>query len=144
MGPPAVRSVLKNEAPMSTDLNLIAEDPPIVRIVFTGRLERTDYSELGPTVETLIRKHGGIRVLLILEDFHGWADSGAQEDATFDFAHLHEVERIAIVGGESHEQEMAVFCKQFASATIRFFDSEELAEKWLRTPRPADEGTPKA
>ena len=47
-----------------------------------------------------------------------------------------EVERLALVGEAQWEKGMAIFCKPFTTAQIRYFDQEqaEEARKWIEAP----------
>lgn len=66
-----------------------------------------------------------------------WRDAGALwDDITFDAKHFADIERLAIVGDKKWEHGMAVFCKPFTTAKIRYFDSsaEKDARAWLESP----------
>ncbi len=94
----------------------------------SGKLDKDDYQTFVPHVEKLIRQHGKIRMLVELHDFHGWTAGGLWEDIKFDLHHFSDIERLAIVGDKRWEHGMAVFCKPFTTADIRYFDASELAE----------------
>ncbi len=94
----------------------------------SGKLDKDDYQAFVPHVEKLIRQHGKIRMLVELHDFHGWTAGGLWEDIKFDLRHFSDIERLAIVGDKRWEHGMAVFCKPFTTADIRYFDVSELAE----------------
>jgi hypothetical protein len=94
----------------------------------TGKLKKEDYEKFVPEAERLIQQHGKIRVLLETHDFHGWKMGALWEDAKFDFKHFNDIERLAIVGEKKWEKGMAVFCKPFTTAEIRFFDHDHADE----------------
>ncbi len=50
------------------------------------------------------------------------------EDIKFDWRHFSDIERLAIVGDSKWEAGMAVFCKPFTTAKIRYFDESKAAE----------------
>jgi hypothetical protein len=106
----------------------------LLRIRVTGRLTKTDYAMFLPVVERLIRQHGKIRILLETHDFHGWTAGALWEDVKFDLKHFNDIERLAIVGEKKWEHGMAVFCKPFTTATVRYFDQSKLleADAWIR------------
>lgn len=99
----------------------------------TGKLEKTDYERFVPEFERLIRQHGKLRVLFDMKDFHGWEASAAWEDLKFGMKHFSDIERLAMVGEKSWQHGMAMFCKPFTKATVRYFDHTvaAVARTWL-------------
>jgi len=98
-----------------------------------GKLVKADYEYFVPEFERLIRQHGKIRLLLDMIGFHGWEASAAWEDFKFGIAHFADIERIAMVGEKSWQHGMAIFCKPFTKATVRYFEQADATEarKWL-------------
>ena len=47
--------------------------------------------------------------------------------------HFHDIERLAMIGEKAWQHGMAVFCKPFTKAEVRYFDSSEAteAESWI-------------
>ena len=105
----------------------------VVNVMVTGRLTTDDYEHFVPEVERLIRKHGKVRVLFDMHDFHGCTPGAMREDIKFDARHFRDIERLALVGERKWEAGMASFCKPFTSATIRYFDREQAneARQWI-------------
>jgi hypothetical protein len=99
----------------------------------SGKLEQSDYEAFGPRVEQLVQQHGKLRILLCMHDFEGWSASGLWEDIKFDVKHFNDVEKVAMVGEKKWEKGMAIVCKPFTTATVRFFERSELdsARQWL-------------
>jgi hypothetical protein len=106
----------------------------ILVIKLTGKLTKEDYEHFVPKVESLIKEHGKLRILVQMHDFQGWAGGALWEDIKFDLKNFRHIERLALVGEKSWEHSMAVFCKPFTTATIRYFDCGEVeqAETWIR------------
>ena len=69
-----------------------------------------------------------------MTDFHGWQVGALWEDIKFDAKHFRDIERLALVGDRQWEKGMAVFCKPFTTAKVRYFPSEKLDEaaNWLQ------------
>jgi SpoIIAA-like len=111
----------------------------ILTVRLSGKLTKQDYERLGPEVERLIKQHKKIRILCELHDFHGWEAGALWEDLKFDLKHFADIERLAIVGESRWEHGMAVFCKPFTTAKIRYFDSSKPAEArgWIEAELPA-------
>ena len=99
----------------------------------TGRLSREDYEKFLPEVERLIKAHGKISILFDMHDFHGWSAGAAWEDTKFAFHHFSDIERLAVVGENRWQKAMALFCKPFTRAQVRYFehDAREQALGWL-------------
>jgi hypothetical protein len=98
-----------------------------------GKLSKQDYEQLVPAVEKLIQQRGKVRVLFDMDDFHGWSTGALWQDIKFDAAHFNDIERVALVGDAKWEALMAIFCRPFTSAQIRFFDRAQIAEarRWI-------------
>jgi SpoIIAA-like len=105
----------------------------LLEIRLTGKLAKEDYSHFVPVVERLVKEHGKIRLLVEMLDFHGWSAGALWEDMKFDAKHFRDIERLAIVGESKWQHGMAVFCKPFTTATVRYFDRAEEAQarEWL-------------
>jgi SpoIIAA-like len=117
---------------MSNSLEIIGTGK-LLHVRATGKLTTESYETFGPLVDQLIAAHGKLRILFEMHDFHGWTVGATWEDVKFDFRHWKDIERLAIVGESKWEQGMAVFCKPFTSAKIRYFDDAKLedAKNWL-------------
>ncbi len=104
-----------------------------VEVVATGKFEKQDYELFAPAAERLIKEHGKIRVLFVMHDFHGWTAGAVWEDIKFDLKHFNDIERLAIVGDSKWEHGMAIFCRPFTTASIKYFDSSKLekAREWI-------------
>jgi hypothetical protein len=99
----------------------------------SGKLEKADYEHFVPVFERLVRLYGKLSILLDMNNFHGWDSGALWEDLKLDIKHFADIDRLAMVGEEKWEQDMATFCKPFTKATIRFFHYADIAEarKWL-------------
>src|ERR1700752_2860962 len=102
-------------------------------VKLSGKLTTEDYQGLVPRVESLMRQHGKLRMLVEMHDFHGWMAGALWQDIKFDLKHFSHIERIAFVGESKWEHGMAVFCKPFTTAKIRYFDHTKAdeAKAWL-------------
>lgn len=105
----------------------------LLTIHVTGTLIKEDYEEFVPAFDRLVRQHGKLRVLFDMTDFHGWAVGAAWEDTKFAIRHFADIERLALVGDKEWQQRMAIFCKPFTRAQVRYFNRAKAAEarKWL-------------
>ena len=102
-------------------------------IELSGKLTAEDYESFVPKVESIVREKGTIRILMKMHDFHGWEMAAAWEDTKFGARHFHDIVRLAMVGEKAWQHGMAMFCKPFTKATVRYFDSSvgDEAESWI-------------
>jgi hypothetical protein len=121
-------------------LGLLEEaDGKVLMVKMSGKLTKEDCKHFFPEVERLIDKLGTIRVLCQMHDFHGWEVAALWEDIKFDLKHFADIERLAIVGERNWQASMAVFCKPFTRAKVRYFDQREFdeAEEWIMADLPS-------
>lgn len=108
----------------------------LVEVHVTGKLTRESYAEFVPLVEREVRDHGKLRLLFVMKDFHGWTAGALWDDLKFDLRHFRDIRRLALVGEKTWQKGMAVFCRPFTTAKVKYFDASELdaARAWLREP----------
>lgn len=107
-----------------------------VEVHVTGKLTRQMYEEFVPVIETAVREHGKLRLLFVMKDFHGWTAGALWDDVKFEVRHFRDISRLAIVGEKAWQHGMAVFCKPFTTAKVKYFETSELdaARAWLSQP----------
>jgi SpoIIAA-like len=105
----------------------------VLTVRLSGRLTRQDYETLVPEIERVMRSHGSVRLLVVLDDFHGWTAAAAWEDTKFGLRHYSDIDRVAIVGDRAWEKGIALLCKPFTTAEVRYFDAAEVAaaKRWV-------------
>ena len=105
----------------------------VVLLRVSGKLTTDDYEIFVPELEKWIERHGKIRILFDMVEFHGWTVSAAWEDLKLGFKHFSDIERIAMIGDKAWEHGMAAFCKPFTKAKVRYFDraDAEDAKAWI-------------
>ena len=118
---------------MSVELREIA-DGKVLSLTISGKLTKEDYSQFVPEVDRLIKANKKVRILCRMRDFHGWQMGALWEDIKFDVKHFGDIELLALVGESKWESGMAVFCKPFTTAKIRYFDESKVAEaeQWIQ------------
>ncbi len=117
---------------MAVEIHETAHDN-YIEVTLSGKLTKEDYQHFVPVVEAAIEKHGKIRFLVALRDFHGWSAGALWEDMKFDWKHFSDIDRLALVGDKKWEAGMAVFCRPFTRAKIKYFDLADIdqAREWM-------------
>lgn len=104
-----------------------------LQVTATGTLNEDDYRKFIPEAENLMKEHGSLDLLVILEDFEGWTPRAFWEDLRFDVKHYHDVARLALVGDSQWHQGMTQLFRPFTAAEVRYYDLSELedAKAWV-------------
>ena len=100
----------------------------ILILNWSGKIGREDYAHFIPEVERAIKAHGKVRLLVRMHGFHGWTMRALWEDLKFvlrDFSHI---ERLALIGDNRWEEEMALHCKPLTTSKERYFDESKADE----------------
>jgi hypothetical protein len=128
---------------MPVELRQIDRDK-VVEVKATGTLTVEDYRQFLPEVERLVKQHGPIRILFEMHDFHGWTAGAAWQDFKFGVTHFDDVERLAMVGEKKWQKLMAMLCRPFTKARIRYFDASQAAEArtWITAAKKDDPAPP--
>lgn len=105
----------------------------LLAVRVSEKLVKADYAQFVPEFERLVRQHGKMCVLFDMTDFHGWEAGAMWEDTKFAIHHFDDMEKIAMVGDAKWQHGMALFCKPFTKAAVRYFDHIDAAaaRKWL-------------
>jgi len=109
------------------------EDGKELEVHVTDKLTHEDYQRFAPRFEQALSRHKKIRVLFEMSRFHGWEARALWDDIKFDMRHFRDIERLAIVGEKKWQEWMAVFCRPFTTAEVRYFNHNDLnaARAWL-------------
>ncbi len=109
------------------------EESRMLEVTASGKLSAADYEHFEPAVNQLIEDSGKIKILFVMQDFHGWDMGAVWEDIKFATRHCRDIEKIAMVGENAWEKWMSAICKPFTMSKIKYFDAheEEAAREWL-------------
>lgn len=104
----------------------------VLGIQASEKLTDEDYTQtFGPALEKVIEAHGGVRMLLYMdESFSGWEPSALLDDAKLGLKNLNAFEKVAVVGGPDWVGWSVNLFKPFFRGEIRVFEGDELEEAW--------------
>jgi len=107
----------------------------VLEVGVSGKLIDADYERFVPEFERLAKRHGKVRLLFEMSQFHGWDAKAAWDDFKFGVKHHRDIERLAVVGEKKWQQRMTELSKLFITAEVRYFARTELeaARAWLET-----------
>ena len=107
---------------------------PIMSAKISGELERSEVGQLQAAALSVIKRHGRVNALFVLDNFQGWKQSNDWGDISFMSEHDKEIGKIAVVGEEGWRDMICAFlAKGFRGAQIEYFLPGDLAKArtWL-------------
>ena len=117
-------------------MHRIAEkDGNLITVRVSGKLTQEDYDDLIPIWKRLLAERGSMRMLFIMDDFHGWTPSAAWDDLRFGTGHARKVERVAMVGEKKWQEWLTKIGSIFVMRhQVQYFAASALAEagRWVR------------
>ncbi len=105
-----------------------------LRIVAPDKLKADDFRQIAPQVDSLIRQHGKIRLLIDASGFNGWENIAAfEKHAGFIKNHQQKVERIAVIAAHDWQHWLIAAVKMFAHPEVRAYDRSRESEalRWI-------------
>jgi hypothetical protein len=113
-------------------LTMETDDSGMVLIKASGRLSKADYDRFVPDFERIAGVRRPVRILIELDDFHGWDLPGLWQELKFDTTHQSDMGRVAIVGDRAWQEWGTRLSKPFFKAELRYFDRDQAdARAWL-------------
>lgn len=106
----------------------------VITLRVSGTLTRADYDVALPEIENaMVLAKGPLKMVIRLEDFHGWEIDALWDDLIFEMEHRGEFGAIAVVGDTKLEEWGIWLSSLFAKAEIRYFrfECEDKALSWL-------------
>ena len=117
-------------------LTIETDDSGVVLIKASGGLSKADYERFVPEFERIVRARGPVRMVIEVDDFHGWELPGLWEDLKFDTTHEDDMGRVAIVGDRGWQEWGTRLSKPLFEAEMRYFNRDQAAAAgaWLTGP----------
>ena len=108
--------------------------PGTLKIIAPKRLAADDFRDLSPQVDSMIDRHGKIRLLIDGTHLEGWQDISALEaHATFVKDHQAKAERIAVIAPHEWQHWLIGVARVFLHPEVKALDrgQEGEARNWL-------------
>jgi hypothetical protein len=105
----------------------------VVTVRVSGKLTPKEWAGAQKVVSELMRKAPAVALLVVAENFQGWAGS-QWEDMSFQLNHDHQIERMAIVAEPEWEDQVLMFAGQgLRKFAIKYFAPAQLsgARVWV-------------
>jgi hypothetical protein len=97
-----------------------------------GRMTVIDQAAAVAAARAAIAKRQRLKMLIVLEEFDGWASAEEWSDENFRLDRDEGVERIAIVCEPRWREQLSLFIGEaFRRMPIEYFASDEAARVWL-------------
>ena len=105
-----------------------------LRIIVPEKLKADDFRQIAPQVDSIIRQHGNIRLLIDASRFSGWENVAAFENhAAFVKRHQDKVERIAVIVGHEWQHWLIGTVRIFLHPEVKAYDKRQEREalQWI-------------
>lgn len=113
---------------------IISDYEGIVTHKITGKLTYAELTAVQQQLLDIMAREGGIRLLVICENFLGWDKDGDWQDVSFQIKSDPYINKMALVGDKQWEDLALAFTgKGFREFPIEYFEPHELdkARAWL-------------
>lgn len=108
--------------------------PNALRIRVPEKLKVDDFRQIAPQVDSIIRQHGKIRLLIDASQFCGWENIAAFENhASFVKSHQNSVERVAVIIAHDWQRWLIGAVRIFLHPRVKAYDLgyEREALQWI-------------
>ena len=96
----------------------------------TGKFTGGEMKAFADRIDAVVAESGPVHLLVELEDFGGIELEVLWEKAKFAFAHLRDIERMAVVGDRAWEEWWVKIGGTLAPAETRYFDHDDIDAAW--------------
>lgn len=99
-----------------------------------GKLTHEDYQTITPMIDAALEGVSDPKVNVLIDgsEMEGWELRAAWDDFKMGLKHGSEFKKIAIVGNKKWQQNVAKMGGWFISGTVKYFEFEDDALKWLQ------------
>jgi SpoIIAA-like len=108
--------------------------PNALKMVVPDKLKADDFSQIAPQIDSLIRQHGKIRLLIDASGFNGWEDIAAfEKHAGFVKNHQQKIERVAVIAAHEWQHWLIGAIRIFVHPEVRAYDKSHASEalRWI-------------
>jgi len=105
------------------------------------KLKADDFRQLAPQIDSIIKQHGKIRLLIDASQFNGWENVAAFEShAGFVKNHQNKIDRIAVIAAHDWQHWLIGTVRIFLHPEVKAYDvgHEREALQWIAAESPQD------
>ncbi len=105
-----------------------------LKIVVPDKLKADDFHQIAPQIDSLIRQHDKIRLLIDASGFNGWENIAAFENhAGFVKNHQKKIERIAVITAHEWQHLLIGAVRIYVHPEARAYDKSHAREafQWI-------------
>jgi hypothetical protein len=100
-----------------------------LKIVAPDKLQADDFRQIAPQIDSLISRHGKIRLLIDASGFNGWENIAAfEKHAAFVKDHQQKIERIGVITAHEWQHWLIGAIRIFVHPEVRAFDKSHANE----------------
>ncbi|MEO6923686.1 MAG: STAS/SEC14 domain-containing protein [Bryocella sp.] len=106
----------------------------VLKITLEDKLRADDFSKVAPQIDSLIRQHETIRLLIDATEFHGWENIAALEKhAMFVKTHQRKIGRIAVIAAHDWQRWLIGAARTFVHPEVKAYDKADEGEalQWI-------------
>ncbi|MBZ0274125.1 STAS/SEC14 domain-containing protein [bacterium] len=103
----------------------------LVGLRISGKLTKQELDEIGERAQALAEAQGKLRLVVIMDDFHGWDSvKAAWEDLKLEGKLNKHVERVAMVGDKDWQRISAKLMTPFTKGEVKYFERTQEGDAW--------------
>jgi hypothetical protein len=106
----------------------------VLKIIVPNKLKADDFNQMAPQIDSLIRQHKKIRLLIDASQFNGWDNIEAFENhLQFVKIHQDKIERIAAIVGHEWQHWLIGMIRIFVHPEVRAYEKSQGKEalQWI-------------
>jgi len=115
-------------------IKLNQQDAAIVEMEVAGKVTKSDYEAVLPELDSAVKQHGAIRMLVHVHNLEGVQPTAVFKDLQWDWENRKNVERAAVVGDQGWLALAGQAADLIYAGDVQTFEPDKMEEArhWLR------------
>lgn len=102
----------------------------IIQITIDGKIRTEEFKPLLTQLETLIKQHGKIRILIKFVKLTNMDMRAFWDDLKFTLHHIKDISHYAVVGNRRWLEGWTTFINPFLKTEVKYFQVENIDQAW--------------